>query len=47
MSWALGNNIVGTYSPILRAAGWHQTDTGLLWTPPTWVHSVRLLTLVS
>jgi hypothetical protein len=23
------------YAPVLRAAGWHQTDTGLLYTPPT------------
>jgi len=25
-----------TYPPVLRTAGWHQTDTGLLWVPPSY-----------
>lgn len=28
------NVINATYSPVLRTAGWHQTDDGLLWVPP-------------
>src|SRR5512146_888672 len=29
------NVINKTYAPVLRTAGWHQTDTGLLWVPPS------------
>lgn len=29
------NNINAGYGAVLRTAGWQQTDTGLLWVPPT------------
>lgn len=35
------NKVNTTYAPVLRTAGWQQSDTGLLWVPPGFTHVVR------